>query len=249
MDLGERVFIYCERGTDGALLAEPLNAVTNGAFLIAALAGLWLLLRRPASQRSADHYLLVALVFIIGLGSLAFHLYADQATSLADTVPIGLFMLAYLGFALNRLLGVPPGWTVLLVIGFAASIAGITQVQCWNGAIGFPGADVQNARPCLNGSLGYVPALAAMIVIGLLLVARGHPAAPWILWAAAVFAVSITFRSLDMALCERTVVDGHRVGTHFLWHILNAVTLFLLLRASLFAGPAAPPERSPYFPA
>lgn len=207
------------------------------------------MLRRPASQRSADHYLLVALVFIIGLGSLAFHLYADQRTSLADTVPIGLFMLVYLGFALNRLLFVPPGWTVLLVIGFAAAIAGATQVQCWDGAIGFPGPDTQGARPCLNGSFGYVPALAAMIVVGLLLVARGHPAAPWILWAGAVFAVSITFRSLDMALCERTVVEGYRVGTHFLWHILNALTLFLLLRASLFAGPAAQPERRPSFPA
>ena len=34
--------------------------------------------------------------------------------------------MVYLGFALNRFLAVPPGWTVLIVIGFAAIIAATT---------------------------------------------------------------------------------------------------------------------------
>ena len=38
MTLGEHVFLYCERGTSDALLAEPINAASNGAFLLAALA-------------------------------------------------------------------------------------------------------------------------------------------------------------------------------------------------------------------
>ncbi|MGV1013768.1 MAG: ceramidase domain-containing protein [Methyloceanibacter sp.] len=249
MTFGERVFIYCERGTDGALWAEPINAVTNVAFLIAALGGLLLLLRRPAEQRGADHYLLVALVFIIGLGSLAFHMFADRGTSLADIVPIGLFMLVYLGFALNRFLGVPPGWTVLLVIAFAAIVAVALQVRCWDGAMGFPGSDIEGVRPCLNGSLAYVLALLALIGVGLLLTGRNHPAAPWILWAAAVFTISITLRSLDMALCEETVIAGRKIGTHFAWHLLNALTLFLLLRASLCAEPMAKPGQKPSFPA
>ena len=67
-------------------------------------------------MRSADHYLFIALVFLIGLGSLAFHLLADGASLLADVVPIDVFMLVYLGFALNRFLRVPPGWTVLILI-------------------------------------------------------------------------------------------------------------------------------------
>lgn len=238
MSFGERVFIYCERGTDGALWAEPINALTNLAFLVAAFAGLWLLLRRPAAERSADHFLLVALVFVIGLGSLAFHLFADQGTALADIVPIGLFMLVYLGFALNRFLGVPPGWTVFLAVGFAAAVAGAMQVRCWDGGIGFPGAEVVGASPCLNGSVAYLPALLALIAVGSLLARPGHEAAPWILWAAAAFTMSITLRSLDMALCEETVLAGRKIGTHFAWHLLNALTLFLLLRASLCARPA-----------
>ena len=109
MNLSEHVFLYCERGTNEALLAEPLNAASNISFLLAALAALVLLLRRPREERSADQSLFIALVFLIGLGSLSFHLLADRASLLADVIPINVFMLVYLGFALNRFLGMPPG--------------------------------------------------------------------------------------------------------------------------------------------
>jgi hypothetical protein len=239
MTFGEHVFLYCERGTNEALLAEPINAISNVAFLLAALIGLQLVLWRPPEERSPDHFLLPALVLFIGLGSLAFHLYADQGTALADVVPISLFMLVYLGFALNRFLGVPPAWTALLVIGFAAIVAITMQVQCSEGAIGLLGPDAQGAKPCLNGSLFYLPALVALIVVGLILSERGHSAAPWLLWGAAIFAVSITLRSLDIALCDRVLIEGRKVGTHFAWHVLNGLALFLLLRASLEGGPAS----------
>ncbi len=236
MGLSEHVFLYCERGTSAALLAEPFNAASNVAFLLAALAALWLLLRRPKQDRSADHYLLIVLVFLIGLGSLAFHLFATQGTELADVIPIDVFMLVYFGFALNRFLGVPPGWTVLTVIGFAAIVGLTMQVKCWGGGIGFPDASVSGAGECLNGSLVYLPALVAMAVVGGLLWERVHPAGPLILWAALIFILSVTFRSLDLALCEAYTVEGRKVGTHFVWHLLNGLALFLLLRASLEVG-------------
>jgi hypothetical protein len=236
MNFGEPIFLYCERGNDSALLAEPINALSNGAFLVAALIGLQLLLWRPRVERSADHYLLVALVFFIGLGSLAFHLLATRETALLDVVPIGVFMLVYLGFALNRFLGVPPGFTVLLVAGFAAILSLTGQVKCGGGVIGFGGAALPDAKPCLNGSLFYLPALAALIVVGLLARERQLRAAPYLLWAAAIFTISVTLRSLDLALCDVVQFEGRKVGTHFAWHILNAVALFLLLRASLEGG-------------
>jgi len=235
MSLTDHVFLYCERGTNEVLLAEPVNAASNAGFLLAALIGLILVLRRPREQRSSDHFLLIALVLLIGLGSLAFHLLASRATELADVVPIGVFMLVYLGFALNRFLRVPPGWTVLIVIGFAAMAFIILQLKCWDGVVGVPGAEVTDAKECLNGSVGYLPALFALIVVGGLLRERGHRAASYILWAAAIFAVSVTFRSLDLSLCDRVIYDGRKIGTHFIWHLLNALTLFLLLRASLEA--------------
>ena len=237
MTFGEHVFLYCERGTDTALLAEPINAVSNAAFLLTGLIGLQLVLWRPPEERNADLFLLPVLVLFIGLGSLAFHLYADQGTALADVVPIAVFMLVYIGFALNRFLGVPPGFTVLIVIGFGAIVTFASQVQCSEGTIGFIGEAAQGAKPCLNGSIFYLPALIALIVMGLLLHERGHRAAPWLLWAAAIFAVSITLRSLDLALCDKVLIDGRKVGTHFAWHVLNALALFLLLRASFEGSP------------
>jgi hypothetical protein len=239
MTLGEHVFLYCERGTSEALLAEPVNAASNGAFVLAALAGLTLLFLRPREQRNADHYLLIGLVFLIGLGSLAFHLYATTLTELGDVLPIGVFMLVYLGFALNRFLGVPVGWTVLLVIGFTALMAADMQVKCWDGGIGIPGPEVQEVKPCLNGSLFYLPALGALIVVGLMLEERRHRAAPYLLWAAAILAISVTLRTLDMALCDKIVIEGRKIGTHFAWHVLNAIALFLLLRASFEDSPDA----------
>jgi hypothetical protein len=239
MNPWEHVFLYCERSTNDGLFAEPLNAASNLAFFVAALAGLWLLLSRPKDERSADHALLIALVFLVGIGSLAFHLFADRATLLADVIPIDMFMLVYLGFALNRFLRVPPGWTVLLLIGFAAVLALTMQLKCWAGGIGFPGPEVTGAGECLNGSLIYIPALIAMAVIGALLYERRHSAAPYILWAALIFAISIAFRSLDISLCNTLAIDGRSLGTHFIWHLLNAVALFLLLLASFEAGPTA----------
>ena len=239
MTFGERVFLYCERGSSEALFAEPINAVSNAAFLLAALAGFLLVLRRPPEERNADQFLLPVLVLFIGLGSLAFHLYADRGTALADVVPISLFMLVYFGFALNRFLGVPPAWTTLAVLGFTAIVAITMQVRCGEDFIGFPGSGVEGVKPCLNGSLFYFPALVALMVVGLILSERGHKAAPWLLWAAAIFALSIALRSLDLALCDKAVFEGRKVGTHFAWHVLNALALFLLLRASLEGGPSS----------
>jgi hypothetical protein len=248
MTFGEHVFNYCERGTDAALLAEPINAISNAGYFLAALIFWQCLLWRPSEQRSPDHYLLIALTFLIGFGSLAFHLYADEGTALADVIPIYLFMLVYLGLALNRFLGVPPGWTVLLVVAFAGLMAAAGQVHCWDGGIGLAGT-VDGSKPCLNGSMAYVPALGALMVVGMVAAERHHRAAPYILWAAAIFTVSIVLRSADFALCDQVVVDGRKVGTHFIWHLLNAVVLFLLLRASLETGfkeaPSAESEPAP----
>ena len=239
MTFGEHVFLYCERGTNAALWAEPVNAISNAGFFLAALIAWQLLLWRPRETRSADHFLLIGLVFLIGFGSLAFHVYADEGTALADVLPIVLFMLVYLGFALNRFLGVPPGFTVLAVLGFAVLVGLAMQVQCGEGGIVLAAPDTEGAKPCLNGSVAYLPALAALIIIGMMLAERRHRAAPYVVWAAVIFTVSVLLRTLDFAFCDEVVIDGRKVGTHFIWHLLNALTLFLLLRASFEVGPAA----------
>ena len=239
MTFGEHVFLYCERGTSTALSAEPINAVSNVAFILAALMGLHLLEWRPREQQTSDHFLLIGLVALIGIGSFAFHLLATQESELLDVIPIAVFTLVYLGFALNRFLRVPPGWMVLLVIGFTILMGATSQVRCWDGGVGIPGPEAQGAKACLNGGVFYLPALGALIVVGLMLEERRHRAAPYVLWAAAIFAISLTLRSLDLALCSKFLIEDQKVGTHAAWHVLNALALFLLLRASLEAGAAA----------
>ena len=51
MDWDARIFRYCERGGDAAFWAEPVNAATNAAFIIAALLALRELLRDYWAQR------------------------------------------------------------------------------------------------------------------------------------------------------------------------------------------------------
>ena len=46
--------------------------------------------------------------------------------------------------------------------------------------------------------------------------------------AAAIFIVSLALRIVDLDIC-----DAFPLGTHFLWHVLNAVLLYLLLRGAL----------------
>ena len=47
----------------------------------------------------------------------------------------------------------------------------------------------------------------------------------------------MAFRSLDLALCDAYQFQDRKIGTHFVWHLLNGLALFLLLRASLEVGP------------
>jgi hypothetical protein len=125
---------------------------------------------------------------------------------------------------------------VLILIGFAAIVALTTELKCWAGGIGFPTAGATGVSECLNGSIVYLPGLAAMAIVGGLLCKRKHPAGSYILWAALLFAISVAFRSLDLALCDAYTIEGRRVGTHFVWHLLNGLALFLLLRASFEVG-------------
>lgn len=208
MDWSRPVDIYCER-TDPAFWAEPVNALTNAAFLIAALIAFvqW----RRAASRDGPVLALIVLTAVIGVGSFIFHTVATQGAMLFDTVPIAVFIYAYLFFALRRFLGLGLLAALALLIAFAAlSVAEGMMVP---------------AR-ALNGSHAYLPALAATLVIGWL--ARARAAGPLILAAGGTLMLSLVFRSIDMAVCP-----AFPLGSHFLWHLLNAVVLYLLLRAAL----------------
>ena len=240
MDWSQKVFAYCERGLNPAFWAEPVNATTNMAFVVASVAALALLYREPNHKRTLTRHLLIALVFIIGVGSFLFHTYATRWAAIADVAPIGIFMLAYLVFALRQYVRANIFWSLVGLAVFIGAMMAAGRLQCWDGQVGFNLDLPQGARGrCLNGSVSYVPAWAAMVLIGGYLSAFAGDrftrkrTGPLVLSAGLVFTASIAFRSLDMALCQTVMIAGTPVGTHFMWHVLNAVTLFLLLVAAI----------------
>jgi hypothetical protein len=207
---------YCER-LSGAFWAEPLNAVSNAAFLLAALAAFILLRRQQRRDWPAEG--LTGLVAIIGVGSFLFHTMPQRWTLLADVVPIQLFALCYFALALNRFLGLSP----LLAAAGALLFLG----ACFGLASGL--APLLPAG--MRGSGGYAGFLIGLFGVALAARLRGDVATGGrIAVAGLVFALSLTFRSLDSVFCGAVPF-----GLHWGWHLLNGLLLYLLLRAAILA--------------
>lgn len=234
MDWTSQLFNYCERGTDPSFWAEPLNAVSNGTFLVAALLGARLLSQQPARQDSAAaEWTLIALAAFIGVGSFLFHTFATRWAVLTDVGAILFFTIGSLGYMLRRFFGA--SWVVVSVAlpVFIAAFVAFQRIPCDPALMPITAAA---GRGCFNGSLGYTPVLIALLGAGMLLAMRGHRAGRLVLGAAAVFSISIMLRTLDIEICALTGMYGRPRGTHALWHVLNAVAVYCLLAAAIRYG-------------
>lgn len=207
----EPVDLYCER-TDPSFWAEPINAFTNGAFLIAA--ALAFVLWRRRGDRDPATLCLIVVTALIGIGSFAFHTLATRGAVLLDVIPIALFVYGYLFLALRRFLNLQRLATVGILLAFIVASEGLSVVL---------------PRDFLNGSVDYVPPLAALITVGIMTGANRVGSS--ILLATVIFLVSLVFRTIDRAVCE-----GFPIGTHFIWHLLNAGVLYILLRTAIFVA-------------
>lgn len=195
-----------------------MNALTNAAFVAAGVAAL-LAIRRTGT-RDPLAAALAANAILIGIGSFLFHTFATGWARMADMLPIQLFILAYFGAALHRFAGLGRGWSVLAAIAFlVASLLFTSAARC-------------ALHGALNWSEIYLPAFLAILAIGGWLIRRRHPAGRALLAAGGLFALSVSLRSIDMAVCQ-----SFPLGTHFLWHLLNAAVIGILLAAFIAAGP------------
>lgn len=220
MDWTATIDIYCERMSPG-FWAEPVNALSNAAFLLAAIWGAVTARRLGVMHPVA--WLLIVLAGLIGVGSFLFHTYATTWAALADVAPIWTFVAVFVLAAIRYLIGMTPGRVALvsvLVIAAAALAARLLAMT--------EGTDAPAAPDPLNGSGQYAPALLALVVFSILTRWRGHPSANWIAAATGVFLLSLTFRTLDRDIC-----GAIPLGTHFLWHLLNGLVIALLLQMFL----------------
>ncbi len=199
MDWLARVDGYCER-TGPEYWSEPINAITNAAFLIAAIY-LW-----PRLRGMRTGQVLAVILGVIGVGSYLFHTHANRLTGLMDVLPIVVFILAYVFVATRDFLG-QMRW-----------VAGIAALAFIPYAIVL--TPMFRALPFFEVSAFYWPVPVLILGYAVILRARAPATARGLAVGAGILAVSLTFRSVDEALC-----DAVPVGTHFMWHILNGVML------------------------
>ena len=144
-----------------------------------------------------------------------FHTFATTWARVLDVVPILVFQLVFLWLYGRRIVDIKPAYVALLLAVFlSAALYGRQFSQM------------------LGGSLTYAPALLVLFPLGAYHYKHQKVEPRLILVAAGVFLASLSFRSVDNAICGVLPV-----GTHFLWHTLNAVLLYLLARAYLLNLP------------
>jgi hypothetical protein len=195
---------YCER-TSPAYWAEPVNAVTNIAFLIAATV-MW---RRTEGLPLARAMCVV--LAAIGVGSYLFHTHANGLTAAMDVGPILIFILLYIFAATRDFLGLSPKWAAGAVLAFFPYT--LLMVPVFSAAM-----------PFLGSSAGYAPIPVLILGYAAALWRRSPETARGMAVGAAILIVSLTFRTLDYPLCDLVPF-----GTHFLWHVLNGLMLALMI--------------------
>jgi hypothetical protein len=198
--------LYCERFGPG-LFAEPLNALSNLAFIAA---GLWLMTALPrlfpAPRRvPAPLEVLAGLILLIGICSGAFHVFATQWAQALDVGSIALFIYFF-------------------VVCFAHYVMDVRWALAWMAAPAFWAFGMFVCAPFdksdFNGSVTYFPALAGIALMGMGLALQRRAGAAHFALATAIFSVSISLRSVDLAWCS-----GWVWGTHWAWHLLNGGVL------------------------
>lgn len=200
---------YCERcWTQSGFWGEPINAVTNGAFLAAALWALY-------EARSRDRLdclsgLLCANLAAIGVGSFLWHTLATPWAKLLDVLPIVTMVLLYFGAILVRAHRVSCAQAALILVAFVLAATGFAYL------VGATSIGETNA--------GYMAAWLLIVGNAAVLAWRGHDLAPWLCAGAGIFLASIAMRMADHPLC-----DSFPIGTHFLWHLLNGALFGVLL--------------------
>jgi hypothetical protein len=202
--------VYCERVGPG-LLAEPLNAITNASFLLAAWAA-WVLARR-AGALSPGVRALVALAASVGVGSILWHTLATSWALILDIVPILLFIVWYIWLYTRDILGTRFWFTVAAVVVFLVA----TFIALRYSHV-------------LHGAPVYTPGLLVVLVLGVAHARDLRTERFTLLGAAGVYAAALFFRTIDQEVCPVLPL-----GTHFLWHSLIGLVTYLAMRCLILS--------------
>ena len=207
------VDLYCERA-DPSFWAEPLNAVTNAAFLIAAAAATVALV----SRREPDLAVLALIVVAAMVGYRVVCLSHGRHPQRGRT---------WTSFRSRSSSTAICCWRCAACCGIGWTwhprrpgvVRGRVTWACVRGAARIPQRLVCLSAGAHGPALGGLPREGRRTQRGTIFLAAG------------LFALSLSFRTIDLTICA-----VFPLGTHFIWHSLNAVVLYLLLRAAMKHG-------------
>jgi len=199
MNWFETIDGYCER-IDASFWSEPLNAVTNAVFLMAAI---WVLRREELNNKARA---LAFLLGMIGIASFLFHSVATAWAGALDVLFILLFTLLYIFVATEDFLGLPRRSALVVTLGYFP----FSVVVDW----------LTLPLSVLGSTRIYIPILILITLYSLILYKKFPYLSRGLAMGALLLTISMFARSVDLPLCETIPT-----GTHFLWHVINAIML------------------------
>ncbi|MAH88948.1 MAG: hypothetical protein CMJ06_02745 [Pelagibacterales bacterium] len=194
-------FFYCERN-NLELLAEPLNLFTNILFLFFSILLYF--------DKTVKNKIFAFILFGIGIGSMLYHSFATRFTALVDILFIILFIFYYLVILYNKLY-IKKNYTYILSLIFISS--------CYVFGYFF-------YESILGSSAFYFPILLHLILLLFYFIyTKKYFYFKKFIFIPIIFSISLYVRTVDLKYCIT-----FSIGTHFFWHILNSIVLYLLIK-------------------
>ena len=213
MENSNKIFFYCERTSD-IFWAEPVNAVSNFFFIIAGMICLFL----GKKNNNKDVIILSISLLFIGLFSFLYHTLSTPLFGLLDVLSILVFSLLYFFyfnksfFSLNNPILIFLTFLFffyLIIFSFLFSLINLE----------------------INGSEQYFPLVLILIIYFFIILVFKKNYNLTMLASILILISSIFFRSIDQIIC-----DFFSIGSHFVWHFLNSVSLGIFIIVILNNG-------------
>ena len=211
--LSAYIDLHCERLADG-LWGEPLNTFSNIGFVIVAI--MLARLARREKVTSKPIWVLIGLIGFIGFGSAIFHSTARMwAATFFDNLPIAIWAVTFLIMFCRIILKLSWRATGLLFFVFLAENI-IFKILI---------------HKAPDGYVSLIPSIIFLLAIAGLMRYSKNPSFKNFFIATLISVIAITFRAIDMPICE-----AFPLGTHFLWHALMAPFFYINVKELIRRG-------------